>query len=371
MKKTNEILLRRRNLFIFDKPEKQANDEERLVNSRYLASLDANLRKLGYCLSEETFLTLLNTSIETIAKTGKDLEESLKALKGANLDYEPMYPNFPKEVMEMEEAVLYVNAIIHYMKRDFQHLGFDIPEENETKEYRLPLPKDENEKLVTLKEGTKEDINSLIKDLLSSNISYSVQDKEDISALLTENKNWENFIPEEMENRENMVTLSLILLQNEDEKTKERLSRLVKTSTDVMRIYAGLSGSDISLSSSPRFKAIPRKTRRLLLSLMENDHSIYRQMSARPEEFKQMMRYLHVDEFRDSKGKPVYPSVSDTINEIRNGNYLLSNTFLIDKAIKENDIKKAVSLLSREPGIFARRLDEVIRKASLQVISKK
>ena len=45
----------------------------------------------------------------------KDIMPKLKALVGADVEYNLMYPNFPEQVMEASDAELFVNAILHYL----------------------------------------------------------------------------------------------------------------------------------------------------------------------------------------------------------------------------------------------------------------
>lgn len=361
MKKTTEILLRRCSTLILNAPKLSGiPKEERDKNLCLIASVDANIRRLGYCLSENAIHALADTPTVKVIEKAKELETTLRHLKGDDLDFEPMYPNFPSEVMQMNEVVLYFNAVMHYMERDLHYLGIDVKTEPEAKEYRLPLPVDKNQKLQTIVTGNENEINMIIRDLLWSNISYSTQDKEDLEALLIENKGWEKDIPERMENKENMATLCSILMK--ENQNRNLISNILRSATDVMRVYAAISGGDVSLSKKPHFKAIPRKDRRLFLGLIERDKFAFEQMSMRPEEFKQMMRYLHVDEFRKND-KPIFERTSAAINSIRNGQHALSNTHLVNKSILEGDMEAAVRILSLEPGMFARRLDELLRKA--------
>jgi hypothetical protein len=42
------------------------------------------------------------------------LVSTLKAMKGAGARWQPMYPSFPRQVMEGADAELYFNARMHY-----------------------------------------------------------------------------------------------------------------------------------------------------------------------------------------------------------------------------------------------------------------
>ncbi len=34
---------------------------------------------------------------------------------GAHIQFTPMYPNFPQQMMDLSDADLYINAVIHYV----------------------------------------------------------------------------------------------------------------------------------------------------------------------------------------------------------------------------------------------------------------
>lgn len=369
MNKTNKIALRRRNLVVLEKePFMNAPHDTYMVHAQIINALDANLRQLGYCLSENLYGKLCNSDIAAIQQTGTDLLRQVKELVGADLDYQPLYPNFPNQVMTTKESQLYTNALVHYFKRDLHHAGFDVPEIESPAEYRLPMPKN-NIKMTALDAGNKEDINNILRDLLSSNISYSKQDKEDVESLIYENKEWKNLLPEKMENKENIATISCAILKNPEQTTIENLkdmdalNKYIRSATDVMRIYAGLSDGDISLSEKVHFTAQPRNIRRYLLQKIDEDKNAYAQMSMRPEEFKKMFQYLHVDEFRYKNNELRYPHASECINKIRENEKEASPTHRLNVAIKNQNIDDIISFASDEPGIFVRRLDEIIRKS--------
>jgi len=53
-------------------------------------------------------------SVESLAVFYKQLVKDLRVKVGAHRQFNPMYPNFPEQVMEMSAARLYLNALIHY-----------------------------------------------------------------------------------------------------------------------------------------------------------------------------------------------------------------------------------------------------------------
>ncbi|MFP3786764.1 hypothetical protein, partial [Burkholderia sp. SIMBA_024] len=63
------------------------------------------------------------------------LVADLRVMVGAHVKYQPMYAGFPMQVMQADEAELYLNAIIHYLT----HLNAVNPDQPSVD--RIPLEK--------------------------------------------------------------------------------------------------------------------------------------------------------------------------------------------------------------------------------------
>lgn len=377
----NEILLRRKGLVEI---ENQNTNEEN--NLRYVATINKNIESLGYTLSPKVIEKLSKKDVDYLLNFSNELVDNLKALVGANVVYSPFYANFPDEVMNMSDAELYFNAILHYINRDFHNFGMgEVFEEPQSEKIqRVPLMESMKLKIIDL--GTTQDKENIIRNLLKSSISYSAQDRKDIETYLKEDDILK-YMPEKFENRENYAFIMSKLLdykrflpqdfeilskeQQETIKSESikksiedatKLKDHCKTATDVLRIYTGLCDGDISLAENSKFKAIPRPQRRFLLSLMEESSELSVHMSARPEKFKRAFRYLHVDEFVGKKGGKRFSKTSEAINNIRDGKYERSFESELTSAIEWRDLDLTLGYLVQKPGIFARKLDEVLRK---------
>src|ERR1043165_9733953 len=80
-----------------------------------VAALQKNIERLGFVCSETLIARLQTLPVEKLAAFYKSLVTDLREMVGAHKPFRPMYPNFPEQVMEMSEARLYLNAIIHYI----------------------------------------------------------------------------------------------------------------------------------------------------------------------------------------------------------------------------------------------------------------
>ena len=86
-------------------PKKDRPDEASLVLAM---TANENIRQLGYCLSPEGIVSLAKSwELESFYENFRTLVPDVKA--------EPMYPDFPSQVMEIDEAHFRFHQICHYM----------------------------------------------------------------------------------------------------------------------------------------------------------------------------------------------------------------------------------------------------------------
>ena len=146
MNETEKILLRRKHLLIVKPKDGQyqpTENEKALV----VAALK-NVQSLGFTFSQALLELVFHFTKDEFTQFYFDLIPALKELVGADVEYKPMYPNFPQQVAEADEVELFINAIIHYWS-----YGTLLPEYGKTE--RLPLI-DAN-KMVVLSVGDRKD----------------------------------------------------------------------------------------------------------------------------------------------------------------------------------------------------------------------
>jgi len=90
----NSIFLRRQNKLILQAENKRQSDVS-------IATLLKNIQELGYTLSPEILDVVSTFSDNTMAEFYQKLVKNLKKILGANVKHDPMYPNFPKQVMSL------------------------------------------------------------------------------------------------------------------------------------------------------------------------------------------------------------------------------------------------------------------------------
>lgn len=343
----NEILLRRKNKLILSKESNQVSDN----NIQYISTVMKNLEDLGYTLSKEIVDILYTYTISEIQGFYLNLIPIIKRLIGANVVYNPMYPNFPASVMNKEESELYFNAIIHYWSN-----GVLYP--NEQKDGRLPLFDVNKVKIINL--GTMNDIQEIVNNLCNSKTSLSQIDKDDIQQIYMNNK---FIIPSNIVLKETVAFVSKIYIENHlsnIEQCYKMVSPLINTATDVLRLITVMSEGDISLASNTKYKSFKRKERYLLLKLLDECCNLEEDMYRYKNRWIRIGERLHPNEYSN-----VFYNVEKSFNNIRNNSKSIT-TFnsKVEKFIKDNQFEDLSELLKTRPGEFARRLDLLLRKSN-------
>lgn len=116
MYEINEMLLRRKNKV--NLPKRSVEHEAGRAEKAMAVSIVKNVESLGFTFDKELFENLLTYPKNEIEMFYTDFIAKLKPLVGADKEYNPMYPNFPRQVAEASDAELFINAILHYRFRN-------------------------------------------------------------------------------------------------------------------------------------------------------------------------------------------------------------------------------------------------------------
>lgn len=346
MNATNKILLRRKNLLIVE-PEnadyQQTKNEQALV-----VTMMKNVQSLGYTFSKELFDTFCHMNREELKVFYTDLIPALKELVGADVTYNPMYPNFPAQVAEMDGIELFVNAIIHYWS-----FGTLMPEYE--KDERLPLI-DVN-KMALLSIGNHEDLMEIFTNLVVSKTSLSEQDKSDVTTIIKDCLDYAKYLPDEIPLKENVALIGKLIIEEAPIKSANAIKKYFRTATDVLRLVTALSDGDISLASHTKYRSLKRCERRMILDLLANCENITEDLFRYQYEWIRVAEILHPFEYNYAR----YKEVNKAFNTLRNKKKPLMFNGKVQAAILHKDMKYAADLLKSRPGEFARQLDKVLR----------
>lgn len=345
-----EMLLRKNKIWIME--EKEDMTQRNALNDLSVATLMKNIEPLGYTFSRELYEELLRYSTDQLGRLCWELVELLKKSKGADHKYRPMYRNFPMEVMAAPAGRLYLNALVHYWSN-----GTMMPAS--FKAERKVLTDIAACQVLTL--GSREEAIDLFQNLLSAKSSLSLQDKEDIAWCFANLGRICMYIPQSIPIKENAAWMGKCYIEKyplaKTETLTEALKPYFKTPTDVLRLAAALSDSDVSLAELPRFISFSRPVRRLLMGLLNDASGLEEGMAARAEIFKRLGERLHPGEYPDGK----YDRVKRVFAKLRNGERIVTFAGSVADAIKAKDVTSALKLLRNRPGELARRLDHLLR----------
>lgn len=346
MNATNKILLRRKNLLIVEPINadyEQTKNEQALV-----VTMMKNVQSLGYTFSKELFEALSHMNRDELKVFYSDLIPALKELVGADVEYNPMYPNFPTQVAEMDGIELFINAIVHYWS-----FGTLMPEYE--KDERLPLI-DVN-KMALLSTGNHEDLMEIFKNLVASKTSLSAQDKEDVTTIIKDCADYANYLPDEIPLKENVALIGKLIIEEAPVKSASAISKYFRTATDVLRLVTALSDGDISLAGKTKYRNLKRRERRMILDLLANCGNITEDLFRYQYEWIRVAEILHPFEYN----YPRYKNVNKAFDTLRNDKKPLMFGGKVQAAILRKDMKAAADLLKSRPGEFARQLDKVLR----------
>lgn len=333
----NEIAIKKLHKVIL--PQPLSDGEPSIQKQTKALTLQANLINLGFIMDKELSDALANLHDDDLIKVSSELVTVLRKLKGANVSYNPMYPNFPRQVMEASDLELWVNAILHYWTR-----GEFLPD-------YVKLPRGyapENVKLIEIGLLKSEDeFASIFTKILGSNESISGEDKNIVKWFLDNYGNLK--FPETIPFKENMSLVGAYMLENGYD-----VSHLVKNSTDVLRIATAASNGDVSLADNTKFKSFKRSQRRNLVKALEaviSEEDIARHAG----KWVRLAHSLHVGDY----SKKVF----NIIGKVRNNEKIMTFNSKVEEFLKKSHVVKATMLLMERPGDFARRLDHVLRLA--------
>jgi hypothetical protein len=329
----NTIALKKLNALIIPQDLLGQNDSRELA-----MAFQANVMRLGFILSENLVDIISTLSVDSIGRLYPSVINTLKEMKGADVEHRPMYPNFPRQVMEASDVELFVNAIAHYWT-----LGEWKPDYE-----KLPRKFSfEETKFLPIRVASGNEFRDILHDILSSADSITEEDKQIVQAFLENEENPR--IPDEIPFKENMCLVAGYYLSKGKPNPAKKL---MKTATDVLRVATYMSGGDVSLAENTKFISFPRSTRRVFVEVLER--------VGREEDFirhknkwVRLFHCLHIGEF---KGR-----IRETAAKLRNNEKIVTFNGRLESRLARKNVVGAVDMLMERPGEFARRLDHLLR----------
>ena len=300
------------------------------------------LRALGYRLSTPAREALIHP------EQAWALVNAVARLSSGSLaaEYQPFYPDFPIQVRTASEATLLVNAALHYLG---DVVGVRILPDYRPSP-REPLPGDDGA-LTELGLATTQDLERIVAHLAAQATPFSAQDRADLMAL-------RGFGPEAAPHvavKENLAVLTVTFPDLD-------FSASYRTVTDVLRLAVAMAGGDVSLAEPCRFPSFSRAQRRRLLGLLDavgqaqDSRDSAEEMARRCERWKRLVRHLRPGDYARR-----FPRAAALLHQVASGEAEAGFASRLEEALARRDVDGALRLLSARPGVFARRLNHLLR----------
>lgn len=324
---------------------------------RFVASLAKNLQSIGFTFSPAVVERLQNQTPEELLEFAKSVIPTLLQMVGGDVEYKPMYPNFPQQVMDALDAELYINAMLHY--------GGDcsgqriLPQYEKKARPEIELPKS----LKVLDLAKDDDAKQLCRSLILTNTSISKSDSNDLRSLLEFFRHdLADILPASIPFKEIQSIVNGFLISEVDDPV-ESLAKFTRTATDVLRLATEMSDGDTSLAASTKFKSFSRKQRRMILSLLDRVPRPDEDLNRHRGKWIRLAERLHSGEYAKR-----FPNAYESIRKLRNSEKPAAFNSIVESLIRDSDMLGAAKQLRRRPGEFARRLDHLLRDSGDDVL---
>lgn len=321
----------------------------------------SNMEAYGFTLSENAIYQLSHQSKKSLANIWKDTQRGMIYMTGGHQLYKPMYPNFPEQVMSASDCELYTNALMHYLG---DWIGIRIlPSYQEKK--RPAFIEKIKPKMVGI--AFDQDLEMFFKQLTMANTSISATQTQYLSDLyqhLVQKPHFKDLITSiEIPQKEILANIAAEAMHHQH---LDWVSQKLDTPTDVLRLVAVLCHGDVSLAKPFRVGKLTRSERRQIASLIQdvfarklhNKEQFIENMFSYREQWVHVAHALHIGEYRDK-----YPLAFEVFSDLRENKEPQTFNSKVKALMNAGDIQSASELLYQRPGVFARSLNELIRKA--------
>lgn len=351
--KNNEMLLRRRNMLLVNVTENILDTETELGMTEQkkrdiaIATIVKNVTSFGFLLGQDIIDILKNAEYKDIVSWYLENKDYMLEASGLRDNMEPLYKNFPEDVMNTDDYEMYWASLVYYMSH------------NTISPAEAKLRPELNEfcNLIPVSVGKEDVLDEVFTNLLSSKVSFGDSDRKDVQYFIENDENFYKNFPASIPNKENLVALTNMVIDRfgySDRKT-EALTAVYKTATDVLRLAVALSGGEVSLASKITFKHFNKAERRFLLSLLDNCKNPVEDMLRYKSNWIALGEILHPGDYANR-----YKNAYDAFSKVRSGAKIRTWGGKVDEAFEKHNLEGLLKLLSARPGEFCRRLDRTL-----------
>ena len=334
--------------------------------------LQLSIEPLGYVFDVELIHALSWLTTVELHQAAGNILDLLRLSIGAHQVYRPMYPNFPKQVIDAPDVELLVNAYLHYagdwlglrilpIYANLRPSAASLLEKHKPKQLTLVQPVEVQnlfERLLTANASLADDKKKLMLGLLAE---FAVTDTDYLTATLAKVK---------IAQKETLALVGGYLLRNQRAVyDASGFAARASTVTDVLRL-AVVASQDEALEAEvtltrPVFGTLTRSMRKVLMAQLDgvkNKETALDEMFSRREQWLRLGERVHPGEFADR-----WFDAAEMFKKLRNKTIAVRWAGLVDAAMREKGIA-VLELLKQRPGVFARKLHEVLRKTPVDLV---
>ncbi len=350
------------------------------LNAKQKATFIAELARMGYRI---TNVEALDSMSPSFLLNYKHLMGVLSTKRGGDVTYIPLFKSFPESVPDddtyfikrvmgfignkiglFDKSVELSNGVkVPQFLFDVNDFGADPITQMQSKDlYDLAAEQnkwkkgDTHTEWIGLRIVDEEEMVDALKlylqRLVYSKSAIKEELHEDLYRLL------EFFGAEVLEPSEIVFkeTQALVMHYFWKENKHKAITQLARTGTDLLRMFAAVTDTDISLSEKIKFPKLNRKARRMVLSVLEESPSLVEDVKKYKGLWLELGRYIHPGEYAAQ-----FPRTAKVFDALRNSKLETYNS-KTEKYLAKKDLDNLLLHLEEKPGVYARKLHEVLRK---------
>lgn len=338
----------------------------------------SELAALGYSVTNSDAYT------DSVLLRYHDLIKTLKEMRGGDVEHVPLFQGFPESTPEdddylIKRVLVYVGNHVGWFPEgrqldsgivipewlfDLNEFGADPVTQLQDKSLfqagvkrQAKCESDDHVEWIHLRLATWDEVEDAARDLLLQNLyaKSSIKEalKDDLEILLG-HFGTEMIAPDRLTFKETR-TFVMKYFWNRNDLTS--LRPLSSTPTDLLRLFASLTDTDVSLSDPIRFPKLKRGQRRFVLEVLEGCSNLEEDLNAYRGLWLEIGRFLHPGEYASR-----FPRVFAAFDALRNDRITTFNS-IIEQAIQAKDVQTLLYHLSQRPGVFARRIHQLLELA--------
>ncbi len=343
----------------------QSPNEFKGASESVSRQLDVALISAGFKATSTLLNYVANLSPVGSREVSREIVEAIKEIKGDHVKHNTYFKEFPNNIPDTVE--FWFSLVTDTFGEGNEDLwngnlleldGYGVYRHSYEEmvavhdKFRY-VPKNGDFVTLNLGKSLEEEVYKLYGELAGSKVPANGDDRDLLKRLA---ELCVDLAQPEVPVRENKAIINAV-------RVEFNVPILADTVTDVLRLAAQLSDSDVTLETKPKFKSFPFKTRRLLLEALdrvaENEAKLGDVYKNR-ESFKRLFFRLN----NNGGGfKNAYRVLEYAVNNVN-----VSFEAKLEKAFADGDVTDVVKVLENNPGLFVRSLNRLLLQSKIKDI---